>query len=82
MGERFSSVQSSPVSPGSGRVSSNAAAIDVLRQEIAAGKRKIAIFYGAAHMNDFDTRLREDFQLEPVETDWIEAWDLRLPVEK
>jgi hypothetical protein len=33
-------------------------------------------------MNDFDTRLREDFQLEPAETDWIEAWDLRLPVEK
>ena len=60
----------------------NAAALDVLRQQIAAGKRKIAIFYGAAHMNDFDTRLREDFQLEPVETDWIEAWDLRLPVEK
>jgi alpha-tubulin suppressor-like RCC1 family protein len=23
-------------------------------------------------MNDFDTRLREDFQLEPVETDWID----------
>ena len=60
----------------------NAAALDVLRQQIAAGKRKIAIFYGAAHMNDFDTRLREDFQLEPAETDWIEAWDLRLPVEK
>jgi hypothetical protein len=57
----------------------NAAALDVLRQEIAAGKRKIAIFYGAAHMDDFDERLREDFQLEPVETDWVEAWDLRMP---
>jgi hypothetical protein len=57
----------------------NAAALDVLRQEIAAGKRKIAIFYGAAHMDDFDERLREDFQLEPAETDWVEAWDLRMP---
>jgi hypothetical protein len=57
----------------------NAAALDVLRQEIAVGKRKIAIFYGAAHMDDFDERLHEDFQLEPVETDWVEAWDLRMP---
>ena len=56
----------------------NAAALDVLRQEITAGKRKIAIFYGAAHMDDFDERLREDFQLEPFETDWVEAWDLRM----
>jgi len=55
----------------------NAAAIDVMRREIAKGKRKIAIFYGAAHMPDFDTRLRKDFGLEPVRTDWLEAWDLR-----
>jgi len=57
----------------------NAAAIDVLRQQLARGKKKIAIFYGAAHMDDFDERLRTDFQMEPFETDWLEAWDLRLP---
>lgn len=57
----------------------NAAALDVLKKQIAVGKRRLAIFYGAAHMDDFDERLREDFQLEPVETDWVEAWDLRLP---
>ena len=57
----------------------NAAAIDVLRQQLARGKKKIAIFYGAAHMDDFDARLRNDFQMEPFETDWLEAWDLRLP---
>jgi hypothetical protein len=55
----------------------NAAAIDVMRREITKGKRKIAIFYGAAHMPDFDTRLRKDFGLEPVRTEWLEAWDLR-----
>jgi len=55
----------------------NAAAIDVMRRQIAKGKRKIAIFYGAAHMPDFDTRLRKDFGLEPVRTEWLEAWDLR-----
>jgi hypothetical protein len=32
-------------------------------------------------MDDFDTRLRQDFNLQPVETNWLEAWDLRLPSE-
>jgi len=59
----------------------NAAALAVLRRQIAAGDRRIAIFYGAAHMDDFDRRLREDFGLEPQprETVWLEAWDLRTP---
>ena len=55
----------------------NAAALTVLRREIAAGRRRIAIFYGAAHMEDFDQRLQEDFGLQPRETVWLEAWDLR-----
>jgi len=59
----------------------NAAALAVLRQRITVGDRRIAIFYGAAHMDDFDRRLREDFGLEPQprETVWLEAWDLREP---
>lgn len=57
----------------------NAAAIDVLRDQIARGRKRIAIFYGAAHMDDFDRRLREDFGLQPGETIWLEAWDLRAP---
>ncbi len=55
----------------------NAAAIDVMRRQLALGKKKIAIFYGAAHMTDFDDRLRDGFDLEPVETTWVEAWNLR-----
>jgi len=58
----------------------NAAAIDVLRRELARGRRRMAIFYGAAHMPDFDTRLRREFGLVPDESEWIEAWDLRMPV--
>ncbi len=58
----------------------NAAAIDVLRDQIARGHKRIAIFYGAAHMDDFDRRLQEDFGLQPGETIWLEAWDLRTPV--
>jgi hypothetical protein len=57
----------------------NAAALDVLRRQIAKGSSRIAIFYGAAHMDDFDCRLREDFDLQPGETVWLEAWDLREP---
>ena len=57
----------------------NAAALAVLEKRIARGDRRIAIFYGAAHMDDFDRRLREDFSLQPGETVWLEAWDLREP---
>ena len=57
----------------------NAAALDVLRDEITKGRRRIAIFYGAAHMDDFDERLRDDFGLQPGEPVWLEAWDLREP---
>lgn len=57
----------------------NGAALEVLSEQLAAGKTRLAIFYGAAHMDDFDRRLREDFGMEPVEVEWIEAWDLRMP---
>lgn len=59
----------------------NVAAIGVLRKEIAKGRRRIAIFYGAAHMDDFDRRLREEFKLQPRPRDtvWLEAWTLRDP---
>jgi len=54
----------------------NAAALEVLREQIAKGNLRIAIFYGAAHMDDFDENLREDFGLQRGETVWLEAWDL------
>jgi hypothetical protein len=57
----------------------NAACLRILRDEVARGRRRIAIFYGAAHMPDFDERLREDFGLQPAEPEWLEAWDLRMP---
>ena len=60
----------------------NAAALDVLAEQIKLGRHKIAIFYGAAHMDDFDRKLRRDFRLQPRETTWLEAWDLRDPAER
>ena len=55
----------------------NKAALDVLRKEIDAGKRKIAIFYGGGHMQDMQKRLREEFGLVPESTLWLKAWDLQ-----
>ncbi len=54
----------------------NKKALDVLKQQIAAGKKKIGIFYGAGHLGDMDKRLRNDFRLQPVSITWLTAWDL------
>jgi hypothetical protein len=55
----------------------NAAAIGVLQKQLARGSKKIAIFYGAAHMPDFERRLRDDFGLRPQAPHWLDAWELR-----
>jgi hypothetical protein len=55
----------------------NAAAVKVLQQELAKGKKKIGIFYGAAHMPDFEKRLLADFGLKRKEEVWLTAWDLK-----
>lgn len=54
----------------------NKRALAVLRQEIAAGKKRLAIFYGAAHMPDMARRLMADFNVKPAEPRWLTAWDL------
>jgi hypothetical protein len=54
----------------------NRVAIDVLRKELAAGKKKIAVFYGAAHMFDLQKRLHEEFNMSPVTTRWLTAWNM------
>src|SRR5262249_11286003 len=41
----------------------NEAAMKVFQKELAQGKKKIAIFYGAGHMPDFEKHLRLDFDL-------------------
>jgi hypothetical protein len=55
----------------------NKKACAVLTDEITDGKTKIAIFYGAAHMPDFDKRLREQFGLQRQGQEWLTAWNLR-----
>ena len=55
----------------------NTAAMNVLKKEIAKGTRRIAIFYGAAHMPDFDRRLTQELKLKRDSMVWDTAWDLR-----
>jgi hypothetical protein len=55
----------------------NKKACAVLEDEITDGKTKIAIFYGAAHMPDFDRRLRDEFGLRRQSQEWLTAWNLR-----
>ena len=54
----------------------NAKAMDVLRQEIAGGKRKIAVFYGAGHLPDMQLRLTSDFKMKRGGQFWLAAWKL------
>lgn len=55
----------------------NKVALKKLAEQIAAGKKKIAIFYGAGHLGDMEERLVEEFQLKRTGTEWLDAWNLR-----
>jgi hypothetical protein len=55
----------------------NKAALKVLKEQLTAGKKHLAIFYGAGHLTDMDQRLRKEFGLEPTDITWLTAWDLR-----
>jgi len=55
----------------------NQAAFKVLEQQIAKGHKKIGIFYGAAHLPDFEKRLREKLGLQPTSQRWLTAWDMQ-----
>jgi hypothetical protein len=55
----------------------NKAALTVLKKQLAAGKKKIAIFYGAGHMPDMEKHLVADFGMKFDGEQWLEAWNLR-----
>ena len=55
----------------------NGKAMEILDREIAKGKKKIAIFYGAGHLPDMQRRLTSDFQMKRGGQYWLEAWKLK-----
>jgi hypothetical protein len=54
----------------------NKKALTVLRRELDQGKTNVAIFYGAGHMSDMETRLLKEFGAKRLRQDWVTAWDL------
>lgn len=55
----------------------NAKAFEVLHEQIAAGKKKIGIFYGAGHLKDMHQRLIGEMGMQLVDTEWLDAWNLK-----
>lgn len=60
----------------------NKKALLVLRRELDAGKKNIAIFYGAGHLADMHERLLSEFNLKKDSERWITAWKLEAPAKK
>jgi hypothetical protein len=54
----------------------NKRALEVLSREVAKGRKKFAIFYGAGHLPDFQRRLEQDLGLKPTRIEWLSAWSL------
>jgi hypothetical protein len=56
----------------------NKAAMKVLGETIKAGKKKISLFYGAAHMPDLTKRVKEMGFKPSGPVEWKAAWDLQI----
>jgi hypothetical protein len=54
----------------------NKAAIKALKEQLAAGKKNLGIFYGAAHMKDLESRLVNDLGFKRTGVEYRIAWDL------
>jgi hypothetical protein len=55
----------------------NERCLAVLERQLAAGKKKIGIYYGAGHMEHMERRLVRDLGWKPVGEEWLMAWDCR-----
>lgn len=55
----------------------NEKCLEVLQREISAGRKKIGIYYGAAHFPHMETRLVADLGFRKVAHEWVVAWDCK-----
>jgi len=55
----------------------NAKAFEVMDREIKNGRKKIAVFYGAGHLDDMHQRLLKDFGMKLEKMEWVDAWKLQ-----
>jgi hypothetical protein len=54
----------------------NKVAIKVLKEQIALGKKKLAIFYGAGHMPAMEKILLSEMGFKKISDRWVVAWKL------
>lgn len=54
----------------------NRIALEVAQSQLAEGKRKLAVFYGAAHMPDMKRQFAEALKVKRDHVKWLMAWDL------
>ncbi|MFG0255402.1 MAG: hypothetical protein ACF787_09970 [Rhodopirellula sp. JB053] len=54
----------------------NRKAFEILKEELDADTQTAAVFYGAGHLPDMADRLINEFEMEPTQTTWLDAWDL------
>ena len=54
----------------------NQRAIDVLKSQLDGGAKRVAIFFGVAHMPDMEQRMINQLDLLYLDTTWIDAWRL------
>ena len=60
----------------------NQRAVDVLKTRLDSGDRRVAIFYGVAHMPDLEERLIEQLDLVYLDAAWVDAWRLDTAVDR
>ena len=59
----------------------NVRCLEVLGRELGAGRRKVGIFYGAAHYPDMQKRLLEQGFIR-TDHEWLTAWNVLKPIKK
>ena len=55
----------------------NEKCLRVLRREIGKGKKRLGIYYGAAHLPHMELRLVEGLGFKKVSHEWLVAWDCK-----
>ena len=55
----------------------NEKCLEVLAREVAKGRKKLGIYYGAAHLPHMEKRLVEDLGWQKVGHEWLVAWDCK-----
>ncbi len=55
----------------------NTKAFQIMERELKAGKKRLAIFYGAGHLLDMHQRLLSDYKTSQTKFEWLDAWPLQ-----